>query len=98
MKAKDRQTLMDIALVACGDMETVFDIAEKNDLSLTAELFGIEIDVPETVNKRVSGYFSANGTEPATDSDSDEQTALTSNDEDYILMSNDENYTLIINN
>lgn len=98
MKAKDRQTLMDIALSTCGDMETVFDIAEKNDLSLTAELSGIEIDVPEAVNKRASGYFSGNGTEPATDSDSDEQQVLSGNDDDYILMSNDEHYTLIINN
>lgn len=98
MKAKDRQTLMDIAVSSCGDVEAVFDIAEKNDLSLTSELFGIEIDVPEAVNKHVSGYFSGNGTEPATDSNSDEQQVLSSNEDDYILMSNDENYTLIINN
>ncbi len=97
MKAKERQSLMDIALLACGDVESVFAIAEKNDLSLTADLSGVEISVTEAVNERVSAYLSDNGTEPATDSSSDEQTALISNDENYILISNNNDYQLTLN-
>ncbi len=97
MKAKDRQTLMDIAVSSCGDVEAVFEIAENNDLSLTVELSGIEIDVPEKSNQKVADYFADNGITPATASDKSEETQITSNDGNYILMSNDGHYILTIN-
>ena len=47
-QVKDRQTLLDVALQASGDMESVFDIAQANDISVTEELtVGTEIEIDE---------------------------------------------------
>ena len=38
INVKDRQTLLDIALSSSGSLESVFDLATSNDISVTAEL------------------------------------------------------------
>ena len=48
--AKDRQTLLDVALQSCGHIETALTLAESNGLSLTDRLEdGQELTVPEPV-------------------------------------------------
>lgn len=99
VKSKDRQTLIDIAVSSCGDVESVFKIAETNNISITEELsLGKNIYVPEPSNKRVVEYFKNNAIVPATDSAISEEIEIYSNDNNCAIISNDEQYRLTINN
>ncbi len=69
IQAKERQTLFDIALQECGDMEVAFDIARKNDISISTVLDpGTMLQVPEagTGGRRVADYYAINRIVPAT--------------------------------
>ncbi len=97
-QVKDRQTLLDVALQASGDMESVFDIAQANDISVTEELtVGTEIEVDEVGRQRVADYLSANKFCPASASEDNQECTLMSNDSSYTLISNDGNSTLTQN-
>jgi len=51
--AKERQTLLDIALQTCGHIETVLALAEANGMSITDRLEdGRVLTVPELLRKR----------------------------------------------
>lgn len=69
--AKDRQTLLDIALRSGGHVETALTLAEANGLSLTARLEdGLELTVPEPVtggDVRTVRLYRARGIDPATE-------------------------------
>lgn len=65
--AKDRQTLLDLQLIACGSLDGIIDTCARNDLSITEELAdGQEIDVVGTVNKKVVVMYGNKGYQPAT--------------------------------
>lgn len=83
IKAKDRQTLIDVALSECGSVMAAFAMSELNDVSLTAtpgelEIYGIEID-NETL-----AFFKNKKLSPATDFDSDESDGNNSESEDDV--------------
>ena len=98
---RDRQTLFDIAIQYCGDREVAFQIADINNLSLTATLsVGLSLEIPTANNQRVVSYYASNSISPATAAAEQEDTAegMTSNDEQYFLITNNDSLTLIPNN
>lgn len=79
IRAKERQTLLDIALMIGGRVETVFDLAEANGLSVTDRLEeGQELRVPERVangDARTVRLYRARGIEPATEASAEDLAA-----------------------
>lgn len=71
IKAKERQTLLDIALETAGTVAAAFEIAEANGLSMTDALEdGQELEVPEPTSEREARTvrrYRAQGIEPATE-------------------------------
>jgi hypothetical protein len=64
---RDRQSLFDIAVSTAGSIEAVSDIAGVKGIGITGELrAGMELTVPEVLNKEVADYFRTNGIIPAT--------------------------------
>lgn len=64
---KDRQTVADIALQACGGVEAVWEICRLNDVALSAELpIGRVLELPAVVDGRVVDYYSVHRLTPAT--------------------------------
>lgn len=62
---RNNQTLPDIAVQECGNIEAAFDIARLNGLSLTDELkTGQTLDIACT--ESVVGKLAADGVKPAT--------------------------------
>ena len=76
--AKDRQTLLDIALISGGHVETALTLAETNGLSLTARLEdGQGLIVPEPVpggDVRTVRLYRAREIEPATEASEEDMT------------------------
>jgi hypothetical protein len=79
---KDRQTLFDIALQYCGDANAAFQIAEDNDISLSAvPEVGTALNVPDpdsVVAKKIVEYYALNNVSPATDDSMPNETFITS--------------------
>jgi len=97
---QDRQTLFDLAIQHCGDREAAFQIAEMNDISLTAALsVGLPLQIPEPINQRVVNYYANNAISPATATAEleSETEGMTTNDGQYQLKTNDDNF-FITNN
>lgn len=66
---RNNQTLPDIAVQECGNIEAAFDIARLNGLSLTDELkTGQTLDIACTTacTESVVGELAADGVKPAT--------------------------------
>lgn len=76
---KDRQTLLDVALMCGGTVESVMALAEANGLSVTERLEdGQELTVPEAVgagDARTVRLYRARGIEPATEASTEDMRA-----------------------
>jgi hypothetical protein len=67
IKVLTGQSLFDIALQATGSIETAFEIAKANGLSVTDRPeTGTWLNVPAAVVKRVTEHYRAAGIAPAT--------------------------------
>lgn len=77
--ARERQTLLDIALQTGGSIETVLALAEANGLSITERLEeGQVLIVPELVeggDTRTVELYKAHKVEPATEVSPDDMSA-----------------------
>lgn len=77
--AKERQTMLDMALQSGGHVERVLALAAANGLSVTDRLEdGQELTVPEPVedgDARTVRLYRAHGVEPATEASADDMTA-----------------------
>ena len=77
--AKERQTLLDIALLTGGHIETVLTLAEANGMSITDRLEdGRVLTVPEPVeggDTRTVELYKAHKIEPATEVSPDDMSA-----------------------
>lgn len=65
---QDRQCLADIALQACGSLEAVFAIAEKNGLSVTDDLQAGQVlvyEMADVQNRQVVSTYKSDGVIPA---------------------------------
>ena len=70
IKALHNQTLLDVAILHCGTVEAVADIAVLNNISITGDLVPgqlIELPANDYGNQEVVKYFVANKIDPATD-------------------------------
>lgn len=77
MEIHSRQSIFDVALQHCGNLESAFSIAELNGLSLTDDLeVGASMAMPEADNKQVVQYYAVNTMEPATAITQDEINAI----------------------
>lgn len=66
-----RQNLFDVALMAAGSAEAVFDIAWQNNLSITDELQAGTIIITNVVpDSKIVTYYRINDIRPATAIDS----------------------------
>jgi hypothetical protein len=74
--AKERQTMLDIALQTGGRLETAMALSAANGVSLTDRLEdGQELTVPEPVaegDARTVALYRAHGVEPATEASADD--------------------------
>lgn len=76
-KVKERQTIFDVALEACGAWTAAYAIAEKNNRSLTDDLVAGEVlELPAVVDSRVVEHFRQDGTSPATGITAEETSTL----------------------
>jgi hypothetical protein len=95
--SQDRQTIFDISIQHLGDRQAAFEIADLNDLSLTATLAaGSVLTLPE-VNRRVAEYFKNHTLVPATEAGEYLPAQVVSNDGTAELMTNDLQANIIIN-
>lgn len=61
------QSLFDIAILAGGSIESVFDIALQNDLSITGEMAaGQSLDVSRIESNQITDYYRVKGILPTT--------------------------------
>ncbi|MDD4394871.1 MAG: hypothetical protein PHQ33_03180 [Bacteroidales bacterium] len=75
IRLRDRQTIFDVALQACGSAEAAFDIARMNDISISELLpAGTILKIPEvdSSSKRVVDYYD-NTFYPATGEETSEE-------------------------
>lgn len=62
-----RQTLADIAIKYIGDIESLYELAVLNSLSVTDSLIvGQKITLPPVINQRIATYFNDNNITPVT--------------------------------
>lgn len=62
-----QQSALDLALQFCGGLEAAFDLALRNDISITDDLQdGQQFEVPAIVSKDVTNYYSIHDIRPAT--------------------------------
>lgn len=62
-----RQTLADIAIKYIGDIESLYELAVLNSLSVTDSLIvGQTITLPPVINQRIATYFNDNNITPVT--------------------------------
>lgn len=69
-KAKDRQSLLDMAVQTLGGVEGVFALAERNGLSITARLddgAALAWENSDTVSLKVQTQYAQRGLTPATE-------------------------------
>jgi len=71
IEVKRGQSIYDIALTYTGDVANVYDICMANGLSLTDDVQGMEIDIPDaiSINSKVVNSYSAKKIIPATSSE-----------------------------
>lgn len=68
INVKDRQTLLDIALSSSGSLESIFDLATSNDISVTAELKdGDTLNSTGVLNTNCVDKYNKEGISPATE-------------------------------
>lgn len=68
----DRQTLLDIAVIALGSVAGVFALAQRNGLSVTATLFDGQVlnyELEDVVSPTVRSAYALRHISPATDID-----------------------------
>ncbi|NDW10444.1 hypothetical protein D0T56_12355 [Dysgonomonas sp. 520] len=67
-KIKDNQSLIDLAIQTGGSIEAVFDLAIKNNLSITESLVvGTTIATAAVVASQIVNYYATRRLTPATD-------------------------------
>jgi len=67
MKALQGQSFFDIAIQELGSIESVYDLAVLNGLSVTDELeVGMDVLLPPVSNKSIANFYSNKLIKPAT--------------------------------
>jgi hypothetical protein len=67
MKASNRQTLLDLAMIGCGDAAAAIAMAILNGVPVTDDLIQtVDYSLPDVVDKNIANYYANNGLSPAT--------------------------------
>lgn len=66
MKILEGQSIFDIAIRQFGSVEAAYDIAVKNNISITDDISDIVIDGINVINKPIVNYLSTKNINPAT--------------------------------
>lgn len=77
--AKDRQTLLDLAIVALGSAAGVFALVRRNGISLTSKLTdgqALEYEAADIIATAIRDTYEVRGLSPATDIDNTEYLQL----------------------
>lgn len=67
--ARENQSLLDLALVAGGTIECMFELAEENNLSVTGKVIpgrAVTTEAVQTINQEVKDYYTKNNISPET--------------------------------
>jgi hypothetical protein len=103
IKTQERQNIIDVAIQYCGDIQTAFEIAKLNKVSLT-EVFeaGSVLYIPDALDREVVNYYVHNNIAPATGITTTyaamPDVGIVSNNENEPLITNNENELIIENN
>lgn len=76
---KDRQTLLDLAIVALGSAAGVFALVRRNGISLTSKLTdgqALEYEAADIIATAIRDTYEVRGLSPATDMDNTEYLQL----------------------
>lgn len=77
MMGRDRQTLADAVLVSAGGMEGIFDMSRKNDVAISDDINGINLEDVSVADNRARDYIHSSGHYPATE-------AVLSQEEEFV--------------
>jgi len=78
----NRQSLLDVSVHRLGSEEALFDLCERNGLSITDELqAGEPLTMPEQADKKTAELFDRNGYKPATAITTEEINTITGDGE-----------------
>lgn len=67
MKVEQGQCLIDVTLAGCGDLESIFSLAQLNGISITDDVeFGSEIATPAVPQPGIVNYYLQRNYKPAT--------------------------------
>lgn len=80
MRVRDRQTVADVAVEHCGDVDSLFAIVCHNDVEASAEAARSELKDEDVVAKRTVEYMRVHSASPACAGD-DASDVLTNDDE-----------------
>lgn len=89
IKIKDRQTLLDIALVASGSLDSVFDLAIENNISVTEILVDgniLDISRLDVINANCVTKYQKEGISPATELSSEDLRNITTEGIDFMCI------------
>lgn len=67
MKGRDRQTMADAALMATGSMEGIFDMSRKNNVAVSDDINGVELNETGVIDSKAKEYISIKNHVPATE-------------------------------
>lgn len=78
----NRQSLLDVSVQRLGSVESVFNLCERNDKSITDDLVaGESLEMPEAGDKRTADLYESNGYQPATGITTEEMNTITGDGE-----------------
>lgn len=78
IKPLNRQSLLDIAIQECGDVEAAMEIASLNGISISdTPDTETELIIPKPRNEKNVALYRAKGVKPATDISTEEQDLAT---------------------
>ena len=92
MTGRDRQTVADLAIEHCGDVDSMFGIMSHNDIEASSEVAGMELEDEEVAAKRTMEYMRTQAASPACLCD-EEEDVLTTNDGVFITTEDNETIT-----
>lgn len=65
MIGKDRQTVVDLAMVHGGSAECMFSIARRNNVSVDSEVSGMELADVEVYDRQVVNFYANKNQHPS---------------------------------
>lgn len=67
VKPLERQSLADITIQATGSIENIFAVSRLNDISISGELTGAMLEMPEATHREIVVRYAAKNVRPATE-------------------------------